>query len=161
MQLSDRSGGSQRGGGYRRNEGEGCSILLAGGEDVSAEEWLSVQKAKEMNFFYKDVQMIDVNRNEEEILVYRTDQTITLGSREVGTSSSRQSTVEAFIDSVAESLNQHESELPDSQREKIVQILDPQLRDTCDAHLENTLGFDFEEMDSDTEERVNDPNDSS
>ena len=29
--------------------------------------------------------------------------------------------------------------------------------DTCDAHLENALKFDFENIDSDTEERVNEP----
>ena len=62
-----------------------------------------------------------------------------------------------MIDSVVESLNQHEQDLTEPQREKIVQILDQQLVDTCDAHLENTLEFDFEEVDSDIEERVNDP----
>ena len=30
--------------------------------------------------------------------------------------------------------------------------------DTCDAHLESTLGFDFEDVDGDIEEGVNDPN---
>ena len=29
--------------------------------------------------------------------------------------------------------------------------------DTCDAHLENDLKFDFEDVDSVTEERVNEP----
>ena len=29
--------------------------------------------------------------------------------------------------------------------------------DTCDAHLENTLEFDFVKVDSDAEERVNEP----
>ena len=29
--------------------------------------------------------------------------------------------------------------------------------DTCDAHLENALKFDFEDVDSDTEERANEP----
>ena len=29
--------------------------------------------------------------------------------------------------------------------------------DTCDTHLENALKFDFEDVDSDTEERVNEP----
>ena len=56
-------------------------------------------------------------------------------------------------------LNQHqfEQEVPEQQREKIAQILDRQVTDTCDAHLENTLEFDFENVDSDTEERVNAP----
>jgi len=62
-----------------------------------------------------------------------------------------------LIDSIVERLNQHEQDLPEPQRVKIVQILDKQLIDTCDAHLENTLEFDFEEVDSDTEERVNEP----
>jgi len=80
-----------------------------------------------------------------------------LGSRKVGTPCSRLDSVEALIDSIAESLTQHEQDLPEPQREKIVQILDKQLVDTCDAHLENTLEFDFEEVDSDAEERVNEP----
>ena len=29
--------------------------------------------------------------------------------------------------------------------------------DTCDAHLENALEFNFEDVDSDTEKRVNEP----
>ena len=80
-----------------------------------------------------------------------------MGSREVATSCSRLNSVEALIDSSAESLNQHEQDLPEPQKEKIVWILDQQLVDTCDAHIENTLEFDFEEVDSDVEERVNDP----
>ena len=58
--------------------------------------------------------MLDVNRNEEEIPMIRADQTITRRFREVCTSNSRLDIVEAFIDSVAKSLNQHESELSDS-----------------------------------------------
>ena len=81
--------------------------------------------------------------NEEEIPVHRTDRFFTLGSREVGTSSSRLDRVEAFIESIAESLNQHVQELPESQREMIVEILDRWLKYTCDAHMENTLEFDF------------------
>ena len=77
--------------------------------------------------------------NESETPVHRTDQTLTLGSREVVTSSSRLDSVEALIDSIAESLNQHEQDLPEPQREKIVQILDKQLVDTCDAHLESRI----------------------
>ena len=95
--------------------------------------------------------------NEEEIPVHRTDQILTLGSREVGISSSILDSVEALVDSIAESLNQHEQDLPEPQREKIVQILDRQITDTYDAHLENTIEFNFEEVDSDIEERVNDP----
>ena len=90
-------------------------------------------------------------------LVHRIDQTLTLGSREVATSKSRLDSVEALIDSIAESLNQHQQEIPEPQREKIVQILDKQLVDTCDAHPENALKFDFEDVGSDTEERVNEP----
>ena len=96
--------------------------------------------------------------NEEEIPVHKTYQTLTLGSREVATSNSRLDSVEALIDSIAESVNQHEQDFPEPQRGKIVQILDRQLTNTCDAHLENTFEFDFEEVDSDVEERVNDPN---
>ena len=93
--------------------------------------------------------------NEEIVPIYRADQTMTLGSREVGTSSSRLNRVEALIDRIAESLNYHETDLPDSEREKIVQSLDHQITDVCDAHLEDALGLNFEEMDSDIEERVN------
>ena len=87
--------------------------------------------------------------NAPETPVHRIDQTLTLGSREVATSSSRLDYVEALIDSITESLNQHEQEIPEPQREKIVQILDKQLVDTCDAHLENALKFDYEDVDSD------------
>ena len=66
---------------------------------------------------------------------------MTLRSREVGTSSSRLNRVEALIDSIAESLNFHESKLPDTQTEKVVLSLDHQITDTCNAHLENTLGL--------------------
>ena len=65
--------------------------------------------------------------------------------------------VEALMDSIADTLNQHEQEIPEPQKENIVLILDKQLVDTCDAHLENTLEFDYEYVDSDTEERINAP----
>ena len=80
-----------------------------------------------------------------------------MGSREVVTSCSRLDSVEALIDNIAESLNQHEQDIREPQREKIVQILDKPLVDTCDACLENTFEFYFEEIDSDAEERVNEP----
>ena len=58
--------------------------------------------------------------------MHRIDQTLTLGSREVATSRSRWVSVEAFIDSVPESLNQHQFEqvIPEHQREKIAYIVD-------------------------------------
>ena len=56
--------------------------------------------------------------------MHRIDQTLTLGSREVANSRSRLVSIETFIDSIADSLNQHEQEIPEPQREKIVQILD-------------------------------------
>ena len=62
--------------------------------------------------------------------------------------------MEALIDSIAESLNQHEKDFPESQREKMVQILDQQLVDTYDAHFENTIEFDFENADNEVKERV-------
>ena len=34
--------------------------------------------------------------------------------------------------------------------------IDHQITDVCDAYLEDTLGFDFQDMDSDSEKRVND-----
>ena len=42
-----------------------------------------------------------------ETLVHRIEQTLTLGAREVATPRSRLDSVEAFIDSIADSLNQH------------------------------------------------------
>ena len=73
--------------------------------------------------------------NAPETPVHRVEQILTLGSREVATSRSRLDFVEAFIDSIVDCVNQHEQEIPEPQREKIVHILDKQLVDTCDAHL--------------------------
>ena len=62
--------------------------------------------------------------NAPETPVHRIDEKPTLRSIEVITSSSRLDLVEALIDGIEDNVNQHEQDLPEPQREKIVQILD-------------------------------------
>ena len=89
--------------------------------------------------------------------MYRGDQTITLRSREVGTSMSRLTRVEALIDSIVDDLNHHVSDLLDAETEENIQVIDDQVKEMCDVHLEADLDFDFEELDIDTEHVVTDP----
>ena len=92
MPLSDRQEGSSRGGGHRRYLGaEDCSIFLAGGEELSQQEML--QLIQERNVQRETVSSspalltsIGEVINEPETPVHRTDQTLTLVSREVVTS---------------------------------------------------------------------------
>ena len=96
---------------------EYCSILLVGGNEVE----------------------------EREIFQGRADQSITLGSREVGTSKSRIDHVEALIDRIVDDLNYHLSDVPNiAKQEEPVQGFDDLFKEMCDVHLENELDFDFE-----------------
>ena len=94
---------------------EDCSIFLAGGEEVSQQEMLHMIQDRSVH------REIASSRSG---LLTSDGEVVTLGSREVVTSSSRLDSVEALIDNIAESLNQHEQDLPEPQREKIVQILE-------------------------------------
>jgi len=130
MPLSDRQEGSSRGDGHRRYLGkEDCTIFLAGGKELTQQEmeqmiqdW-NMQRERASSSFGL-LMSVSEGVNAPETPVHRIDQTLTLGSREVVTSRSRLDSVEALIDSIADSLNQHEQHLPELQREKIVQILD-------------------------------------
>ena len=162
--LSDREEGSSRGGGRRYLGREEEIVYLAGGEEVTQQEIEQMiqdrNARRELAFSGPELLTnLGVEVTAPETPVYRTDKRLTLGSSQVPTSSSRLDSVEALIESIADSLNQHqfEQEVPEQQREKIAQILDRQVTDTCDVHLENNLEFDFENVDSDTGERVNAP----
>ena len=86
---------------------------MAGGEELSQQEMFqmiqdrNVQKeiASSSSGLLASVGEVV---NKPETPVYRSNQTLTLGSREVVTYCSRLDSVEALIDSIADSLNQHE-----------------------------------------------------
>ena len=107
MPLSDIPEGSSRGGGHRRYLGEkDCSIFLAGGEELSQQEMLQMIQDRNV---HKEIASSSSGllasggevMNVSETHVHRTDQILTLGSREVVTFYSRLDSVEALIDSIA------------------------------------------------------------
>ena len=109
MPLSDREEGSSRGGGWRYLGRDEYVAYLAGGEEISQQEMEQMIQERNARIELTSSPDLLINFSERlnapETPVHGIDQTLTLGSREVATSRSRLDYVEAFIDSIADSVN--------------------------------------------------------
>ena len=125
MPLSNRDEGSSRGGGRRYLGREDYAVFLAGGKEISQQEMeqmIQEQNARRELASSSSGLLINLGEglNAPETPVHRIDQRLTLGSREVASSRCRLDSVEALINSIADSLKPHEQEIPEPQKEKIV-----------------------------------------